>query len=361
MAASLRNLPPQFPLPCGYQRTNLAATSMATALLTGLTQLRCAPALPRSVRVARHPYDPVQYSDSDEVLCMKVQALANLLRVSRSTLAYTGAGLSIDAGLRVLCSVASALLLNLYIYCHHTPSGIAQAAAGSKSKSVCRASTDALPTFAHFVLAALNRSNMLQGWVQQNHDGLPQKAGYRQEDINEIHGSWFDPSNPVVKYSGSLRDDLYQHMQQQAATTDLVLVVGTSLSGLNADQCASSPAKRSLKGSALGCVIISPQRTSHDPSATLRIFATADRALAALSAVMQLQLPSDTMQVCQRPATSPTPTPINFEGTCTTHVGHITQLQPSHPPLPPSMAVLPSRRKIACLCLTTSAASALRP
>jgi hypothetical protein len=65
---------------------------------------------------------------------------------------------------------------------------------------------------------------MLQGWVQQNHDGLPQKAGYRQEDINEIHGSWFDPSNPVVKYSGSLRDDLYQHMQQQAATTDTAVV-----------------------------------------------------------------------------------------------------------------------------------------
>ncbi len=94
---------------------------MATALLTGLMQLKCARTLPRNARAACHPYNPVQYSDSDEVLRMKVQALANLLRVSRSTLAYTGAGLSIDAGLRVLCSVASALLLNLYIYCHHTP------------------------------------------------------------------------------------------------------------------------------------------------------------------------------------------------------------------------------------------------
>ena len=29
----------------------------------------------------------------------------------------------------------------------------------------------------------------------------------------QIHGSWFDPSNPVVRYSGTLRDDLYQRMQ----------------------------------------------------------------------------------------------------------------------------------------------------
>ena len=49
----------------------------------------------------------LQYSDSDEVLRTKVQALANLLRVSRSTLAYTGAGLSIDAG---LCRSAAPLL-----------------------------------------------------------------------------------------------------------------------------------------------------------------------------------------------------------------------------------------------------------
>ena len=45
-------------------------------------------------------------------------------------------------------------------------------------------------------------------WVQQNHDGLPQKAGYPQQHLNEIHGAWFDPSNPVVPMSGTLREDL---------------------------------------------------------------------------------------------------------------------------------------------------------
>ena len=35
-------------------------------------------------------------------------------------------------------------------------------------------------------------SCVLHRLVQQNHDGLPQKAGVQQELMNEIHGSWFD-------------------------------------------------------------------------------------------------------------------------------------------------------------------------
>merc|ERR1711934_584977 len=100
------------------------------------------------------------------------------------------------------------------------------------------------PTVAHCILAELNQRNLLHGWVQQNHDGLPQKAGYKQEDINEIHGSWYDPSNPVVKYGGSLRGELFEDMWNWANTADLVLVLGTSLSGLNADQCCTKTAGR---------------------------------------------------------------------------------------------------------------------
>lgn len=123
--------------------------------------------------------------------------------------------------------------------------------------------------------------------MQQNHDGLPQKAGYRQEDINEVHGSWFDPSNPVVKYSGSLRGDLFDDLENQAEIADLVLVLGTSLTGLNADQCVHKTANRSRAGHALGSVIISPQRTSQDGKCALRIFAKADEVMAALAKEFQ--------------------------------------------------------------------------
>ena len=89
--------------------------------------------------------------------------------------------------------------------------------------------TDATPTITHLALATLrclcyslfydmisnplHRDNgLVHGWIQQNHDGLPQKAGWPQEDIVEIHGSWYDPSNPVVCYDGNLRQDLFSEV-----------------------------------------------------------------------------------------------------------------------------------------------------
>jgi NAD-dependent SIR2 family protein deacetylase len=204
-----------------------------------------------------------EFKDDPTVLAHKVSILANLLRCSKKTLAYTGAGLSVAAGIEM-------------------------AAAGSaKAKKASPLAAD--PTIAHCIMAELNKHDLLHGWVQQNHDGLPQKAGYRQEDINEIHGSWYDPSNPVVLYSGSLRGDLFADMRNWAKTADLVLVLGTSLSGLNADQCAEMAAKRSMARKSLGSVIISPQRTPEDGKASLRIFATADEVMAALAHEFNLQ------------------------------------------------------------------------
>eukprot|EP00931_Biecheleriopsis_adriatica_P076382 TRINITY_DN50093_c0_g1_i1.p1 TRINITY_DN50093_c0_g1~~TRINITY_DN50093_c0_g1_i1.p1 ORF type:complete len:523 (+),score=102.99 TRINITY_DN50093_c0_g1_i1:63-1631(+) len=206
-----------------------------------------------------------EYADQPEVFREKVKCLAALLFASRRTMAYTGAGLSVAAG-------------------------IGMAAVGSKggAGTGMGVATAGEPTLAHCVMAELNRQGLLHGWVQQNHDGLPQKAGYKQEDINEIHGSWFDPSNPVVKYSGSLRGDLFEDMEDQAQEADLVLVLGTSLTGLNADQCVTETARRSTAGAALGSVIISPQKTAQDGKASLRIFGKSDDVMKALAAELGL-------------------------------------------------------------------------
>merc|ERR1711970_1560285 len=77
-------------------------------------------------------------------------------------------------------------------------------------------------------------------------------------------------------------------MKEDAATADLVIVVGTSLGGLNADQVAVRAAQRSLrnkpwkangKGGALGTVMINLQQTEQDGKATLRMFGTTDTVL----------------------------------------------------------------------------------
>ena len=170
---------------------------------------------PSSARPRRNHDSPgwltaTEFADRPAVLRQKLETLARLVAASRRTVVYSGAGIS-------------------------TAAGVGQAARGSAA-TAGRSKTTAGPTETHRALAELERRGLVHGWVQQNHDGLPQKAGYPQEKIVEIHGSWYDPANPVVKYAGSLRDDLYAAMVREAEEADLVLVLGTSLSGLNSDQ-----------------------------------------------------------------------------------------------------------------------------
>ena len=110
-------------------------------------------------------------------------------------------------------------------------------------------------------MTALHKAGFLKHWIQQNHDGLPQKAGFPQRDLNEIHGAWYDPSNPVVMMSGQLRSDLFEWLLQWERQADLVLTLGTSLSGMNADRMVVAAAMRQQASKGQGAVIVSLQRT----------------------------------------------------------------------------------------------------
>jgi hypothetical protein len=127
----------------------------------------------------------------------------------------------------------------------------------------------------------LCRCGIVQSWIQQNHDGLPQKAGCPQEMVNEIHGSWTDPGNPVVKYGGTLHEQAFPWMKRETVAADLILVLGTSLGGLTADMVAIDVAKRSRSGGALGAVCINLQQTPHDKQMALRHFGCSDDVLRA--------------------------------------------------------------------------------
>ena len=209
-----------------------------------------------------------EFSDSDQVLREKSEYLVKLLKLSRKTVVYSGAGIS-------------------------TSSGVKQAARGHTGRTKgWGTKTEAKPSLTHLTLAAMVHKGLVQEWVQQNHDGLPQKAGCPQEVLNEIHGSWFDPSNPVVKYSGSLRDDLYERMEASAATADLTLVLGSSLSGLCSDMVAEKTAERSLRSESLGTVIVNLQQTLLDGKSTLRIFSDTDRLMKILTELLHIRYDS---------------------------------------------------------------------
>ena len=214
-----------------------------------------------------------EYLDEPDVLRLKVKKLAALIRASRCCTAYTGAGLSKSAGIPDYATKAKDSIV--------------------KNAPKLRSSLDALPTLAHYVLTDMERKDLLHHYVQQNHDGLPQKAGFPQEKINEIHGAWFDPSNPVVPFSGSLRGDLFDWMLEMEEKTDLCLCLGTSLSGMNADRMANTPAKKYMKGQKgiLGTVLINLQQTPLDHQCTLRIWAKLDDVFTLLAQELELPLP----------------------------------------------------------------------
>ena len=213
-----------------------------------------------------------EFQEVPEVFESKIKLLAGLIRKSSRMIAYTGAGISTAAGIGDYASKA------------------ADSAISTRPK--LKSMLDAEPTLAHRVLVSLYRAGYLKHWVQQNHDGLPQKAGFPQHALNEIHGAWFDPSNPVVPMSGVLRSDLFQWMLDWEQKTDLVLAMGSSLCGMNADRVTTTCAKKSLKkkDGAIGTVIVSLQQTQLDDVSCLRIFAKVDDVMAALVRELELDV-----------------------------------------------------------------------
>jgi len=214
-----------------------------------------------------------EYLDEPEVLQAKVRKLADLVRRSRQCIAYTGAGISTASGISDYATKAGNSVAN-----------------ASKKLSPW----EAQPTLAHRVLVAMYNAGHLKHWVQQNHDGLPQKAGFPQQEINEIHGAWYDPSNPVVPMTGTLRQDLIERMLDWEDRTDLCLSLGTSMVGMNADRMAVSPAERAKRGQtgALGTVIVTLQQTQFDSLASLRIFARIDDVMDLLAKELALSVPT---------------------------------------------------------------------
>ena len=200
--------------------------------------------------------------DRQDVLADKVLYLATLLRVSSKTVLYTGAGLSTSAGVR-------------------------QRAPGSTTGGRSL-TTNARPSTSHLLLAELVRSGLVHTWVTLCCDGLAQKAGCPQERLLEVHGSWYDPTNPVLRQGGTVRPDVRERLTQLEETADLVLVMGSSLTGDH--PLVSTTSRRAGQGESLGSVIVNLQQTGQDPGASLRLFSHTDKVSALLASRLGVKI-----------------------------------------------------------------------
>jgi len=249
----------------------------------------------QSADLARPTYTNIrsaEYEDTPEVLEVKAEMILQMWRAASHPLVYAGAGISTSSGIRDYASNAKG------------------SAVQPAQKRLTHAFVLSLkPTPAHRVITEMERRGMVWGWLQQNHDGLAQKAGFPAHKVNELHGAWLDSkANPVIKMSGSLRGDLYAWMLEMEDKCDFVFGVGTSFSGLNADRCADSCATRHMSNrQGQGLAIVSIQQTPMDRKAAVRVFAKIDTFMLILAAKLQLPPISASAAVV---AYAPAPLPV---------------------------------------------------
>eukprot|EP01006_Ploeotia_vitrea_P009571 TRINITY_DN2287_c0_g1_i1.p1 TRINITY_DN2287_c0_g1~~TRINITY_DN2287_c0_g1_i1.p1 ORF type:complete len:288 (+),score=42.23 TRINITY_DN2287_c0_g1_i1:65-928(+) len=227
-----------------------------------------------------------EFQDVPAVLSAKVDCLAAMIKQSSAFVVYTGAGVSTAAGLGDYASKATGSI------------------AGRENSSGNR--LKAQPTTAHRLLAGMEKKGLLKHWINQNHDGLAQKAGYPQAKLNEIHGSWFDKKNPVVLMDDCLKPANHKWLREWEQQADLCLAMGTSLCGMTSDCVAETTGKKGLAAIVAlqqqsntaegeeedesgvsplgtGLVIVNLQQTKMDHLAALRIFAPCDTVMAMLA------------------------------------------------------------------------------
>lgn len=220
---------------------------------------RCTAEVPEEARPGFSSCSADEFQDDVSVLDAKVDVFLEMLRSSRHCVAYTGAGISTSAGIKDYATKAQ---------------DERRVSVGDVRPS------EAQPSEAHRVLVAMHQVGLLKHWVQQNHDGLPQKAGLPQEAINELHGAWFDPSNPVVHFRAQIRPDLFDWFLDTELRCDLCVAAGTSLCDTpsTADRLVVSPALRAAEvpSRAQGSVVVGIQRTRLDSNVQLRVYALID-------------------------------------------------------------------------------------
>jgi len=181
--------------------------------------------------LATKPKKAHEFEDDPRTLRLKVKAMAKMIRASTNVCAYTGAGISTAAGIDDYASKAG------------------KKSQIQKGRAKTRSMKHAKPTIGHRSLVELWRNGKLQNWVQQNHDGLPQKA-------------------------------------------DLVMAIGTSMVGMTADDTFVQPAIRKQKcGYGQGGIIIALQQTQYDKIARLRIYSRIDEVMSLLMEEMKFKVP----------------------------------------------------------------------
>jgi NAD-dependent protein deacetylase/lipoamidase len=243
-----------------------------------------------------------------------VERLAELIRQSRSTVALTGAGISVPSGIPDFRTPETGLWANV------DPMEVAHidvferdpARFWSYYRPRFQTLGDKRPNAAHKVLAELERRGLVEGTITQNIDRLHSAAG--SQNVVEVHGSietsscrscaasygldrmdaLFDadgvalcadcggPVKPdVVLFGEMLPEAAMRKAQQLAETAELLICAGSSLAVY---PVAGLPALTLERGGRL--VIVTKGPTPYDAEAALKLEGEIDIEFEALFAAL---------------------------------------------------------------------------
>lgn len=244
-----------------------------------------------------------------------VERLAELIRQSRSTVALTGAGVSVPSGIPDFRTPETGLWANV------DPMEVAHidvferdpARFWSYYRPRFQSLGDKRPNAAHEALAELERRGLIEAVITQNIDRLHGAAG--SQEVVEVHGSietsscqrceasyglgemdpLFDgdgvalcascggPVKPnVVLFGEVLPEDAMRRAQELAEAAELLICVGSSLAVY---PVAGLPAVTLERGGHL--VIVTKGPTPYDGDAAIKLEGEVDAELGALAAALR--------------------------------------------------------------------------
>ncbi|KAL3983116.1 Sir2 family protein [Acanthocheilonema viteae] len=114
-----------------------------------------------------------EIEEADDVVTEKCKILADLLKKSKCTVVYTGAGISTAAS----------------IPDYRGPNGVWTLAEKGIVSFKCANPVESGPTASHMVLKEMCRSGLVRHILSQNCDGLHLRSGLPQKMLSEIHGN----------------------------------------------------------------------------------------------------------------------------------------------------------------------------
>ncbi|KAJ4458146.1 putative Sir2 family protein [Paratrimastix pyriformis] len=252
----------------------------------------------------------------------KGRQIAELIRRSRHFICFTGAGISTSAGIPDF----------------RGPEGVwTLAATGGRRTSATTPTLNAVPTFTHMALVALQAAGLLKFVISQNVDGLHRKSGIPVEKLAELHGNLNveqclkcrreflrdfdvptsrsvhehrtgrkcaacggDLKDTIINFGESLPGNQLTAGMTNSMQADLCLCLGSSLTVSPACDMPREVARHGGR-----TIICNLQRTPLDKLSALRVYARCDALMTAIMGHLGIPVPRFTLARHVRVTTHP--------------------------------------------------------